>query len=472
MPSPPTTSSFRIILVAVAFALIGGVAYGVCRIPVQVSDSVGNLLQIQHQSLPDLFISQFSNGAYIRPLLWVQFKLGYILAAGHEQLLFKSIHVAQILLLGWLFVRPMQVRTGADLTAALLAVLVLLGMHTFDGMVREAFPINAFLTVALCVLAAINLSLGEHHRWHDLAVAGLFCFAILTVESGILVLPAVVAARLVGLKGVSWKGVALTGGAFAGYLALRFAVLGTGGPGLGERASGFGFQILEPRQLIERFEGHATPFYAYNVVASLVSVLLAEPRGGVWWAAHGLWNGDLLPSWLSINIAASVTATVMCGIAAVLSLGRWRAGQAQARERLVLIGLAVLAANALVSFSYTKDVIMSTGGVCFALATYAATAMLLAETSQGRRRRWAYAAVALGLCLWTVRAVALPHRLSMQIGVVRAEWLDVYPWLERQQIHLTSPEAHALVERLRGHALRADPPTFEWTGWRRILDLN
>ena len=43
--------------------------------------------------------------------------------------------------------------TGADLAAAVLATLVLFGLHTFDGLVREAFPINSFLTIALAVLA-------------------------------------------------------------------------------------------------------------------------------------------------------------------------------------------------------------------------------------------------------------------------------------------------------------------------------
>ena len=61
--------------------LVGITAWQVCRIPIQVSDSVGNLLQIQHQPMLDLVVGQFSNGAYVRPLLWAQIKLGYDLAA-------------------------------------------------------------------------------------------------------------------------------------------------------------------------------------------------------------------------------------------------------------------------------------------------------------------------------------------------------------------------------------------------------
>lgn len=51
--------------IAVAFmlGLVGITAWQVCRIPIQVSDSVGNLLQIQHQPMLDLVVGQFSNGA-------------------------------------------------------------------------------------------------------------------------------------------------------------------------------------------------------------------------------------------------------------------------------------------------------------------------------------------------------------------------------------------------------------------------
>ena len=71
----------------VAFTCL--VAYQVCRIPVQVSDSLGNLLQVQSQPLPDVFISQFSNGAYVRPLLWAQVKIAYEGAGGREPLMLR-----------------------------------------------------------------------------------------------------------------------------------------------------------------------------------------------------------------------------------------------------------------------------------------------------------------------------------------------------------------------------------------------
>ncbi len=116
----------------------------------------------------------------------------------------------------------------------------------------------------------------------------------------------------------------------------------------------------------------------------------------------------------------------------------------------------MLAANAVVSFAYTKDVIMSAGGVCFALAVYAAASTAL-QARGAPAAPAARAAVAIALALWTVRAAALPVRLEMQAARVRQEWQDVEGWLERQHIAVATPEARALVTRLRRSALRTRP---------------
>jgi hypothetical protein len=463
--------SLRILAVAVMLAITVLVAVQVCRIPVQVSDSVGNLLQVQRQPLSDVFLGQFSNGAYVRPLLWAQFKVAYEAAQGRETLIFKAIHVGQLLLLALLALRLMPVRSRSELAAAGLATLVLFGIHTFDGLVREAFPINSFLTVAVSVLAVLALADGEPSWWRDVATVGIFVATTLTIESGLLVAAAVVAARLAGMRGVSWKGAAAVLLVLVSYLVLRFAVLHAGSPALSERASGFGFRTLEPGELVARFGSNPLPFYAYNIVASLVTVLLAEPRGGVWYAAQGVAAGNLWPSWLWVNVAASVIATGLVVWAAPGAVARWRAGTAGGHERLLLVCVTLLFANAVVSFGYTKDVIMSTGGVCLALAVYAAAAMLMS----GRTRpvsRAVYATVATGLALWTVRTAALPLRLEMQAARVQQEWRDVDGWLERQHIVVETQEARALVNRLRRSALRARPRQVEWTGWRSFLDLN
>jgi hypothetical protein len=460
----------RALAAAFVLALTALVAYEVCRIPVQVSDSLGNLLQVQRQTPGEVFVSQFSNGSYVRPLLWTQIKLAYESAQGRETLVFKGIHVAQLLLLALMALQLMRVRSWPECAAAVLAALVLFGLHTFDGLVREAFPINSFLTVALSVLAVLVLADWEPAPWRDVAAVAIFAVTMLTLESGVLVAGAVVVARLAGLRGLSRMGSGAIVLALAAYLVMRFGVLDAGTPGLSERASGFGFRVLEPDELMARFGANPLPFYLYNVVASFVTVLLAEPRSGVWYATQGVAAGNVWPSWLWINVAASVVATGLVLCAAPIAVARWRAGAAGRHERLLLIAVAILVGNAAVTFGYTKDVIMSAGGVCFALAVYAATAILL--TAPRPSARVVRAAVAVGLALWTVRAAALPFRLEMQAERVRQEWRDVDGWLARQQIAVATPDARALVSRLRRAALRTRPRPVEWTGWRSVLDLN
>jgi hypothetical protein len=323
----------------------------------------------------------------------------------------------------------------------------------------------------LCVFAVLALADGEHALWRDVAAVAVGVVALLTIESGLLVAVAAVAARAAGMRGVSSKAVAAVAVTVAAYLLLRMVVLQIGGPALSERASGFGFRTLEPAELVARFGSNPLPFHVYNVIASLATVLFAEPRGGVWYAAQGVAAGNLWPSWLAINVAASLIATGLVLWAAPAAVARWRAGAAGHHERLLLVSVTVLVANAAVSFAYTKDVIMSAGGACFALGVYAAAAIVLA----GQRRpatRAVYAAVALGMALWTVRATALPVRLEMQAARVQQEWRDIDGWLERQHIDASAPEARALVNRLRRSALRARPRPIEWSGWRTMLDLN
>ena len=466
-----SAASPRAVVAFVVLAFTSLVAYQVCRIPVQVSDSLGNMLQVQPQPLSDVFISQFSNGAYIRPLLWAQIKLAYESAGGRERLMFKTIHVAQLVLLALLMLRLMRVDTWADAAAAILATLVLFGLHTFDGLVREAFPINSFLTIALAVLAALNLSMGEPRWWRDAAAAALFLFSILTIESGVLVVAALAAARAAGLKGVTWKGLGATGLALAAYLVLRFAVLDAGSSGAERARLGLRFPDAGARGAhgAVRIQSAALLRLQRHRLAGVGAAGRAARRRVVRGTGRGR-RPDVAV--VAADQRRRIGARHRPG-----AVGRGRraaalaCGAAAPRDRLLLASLAVLGANAVVSFAYTKDVIMSAGGACFALAVYAAASTAL----QARGRTWpraARAAVAIALALWTVRAAALPIRLEMQAARVRQEWQDVEGWLARQHIAAATPEARALVTRLRRSALRTRPHSIEWSGWRSILDLN
>ena len=214
---------------------------------VQVSDSFGNLLAVQEQTLGALLESQFTQRGYLRPFLWAQIKIAYELADGDYYLWFRGIHAAQVAVLIVLCIRLMRPVTRGDAALVPLALAALVGSHTFAPTVREAFPINTFLTIVICGAAAANMSLAASSRWwRDAAAVLLFAFAALTVESGLLVWVVGAAAWLAGARGVSRGAMLVMTGCLLGYLVLRFWVLGVGAPGLAERSAVIGFTPLEP----------------------------------------------------------------------------------------------------------------------------------------------------------------------------------------------------------------------------------
>jgi hypothetical protein len=474
-PSAGTTG-WTIASYAYALAAVSGIAYCVWGIPVQLSDSLGNMLQVQEVSLLRVVQDQLGARAYLRPLLWAQIKIVFDASAGHYFLAFKTVHTLQLVALALLFVRPLRIRTAEDFWPLPIAMAVLVGLHTFAGTVREAFPINSFLTVIICCLAAVNLAMSHEGRWwKDLAAALLVGFAIFTVESGLLVFVCLFTAWMTGLRGVSRGGIAASAAVLVVYFGARFLLLDVGMPGLAERPSGFGFAILEPGALQARFGDSRMVFYVHNVLASLLSVLFSEPRNGVFWAVRAWWIAGQLPPWLWINLASSLLATALIGWH-LMTRGLVRRGGALTdHDRLAIVASALLVANAGIGFGYTKDVIVSAGGVGYALLVYVAAHALLV---QYRRLSWPAARVALaiiacvGAVAWSTRDVALHVNLRQWAARERTEWAHAYEWLEMQRIPVETSRQRALVSTLQADALSRTAPLPAQGGWLEWLDLN
>ena len=54
---------------------------------------------------------------------------------------------------------------------------MLTGSHTFATLIREGYPINTYLTVALCALVAVNIATEPESRWWTDAVV-VFSFLV------------------------------------------------------------------------------------------------------------------------------------------------------------------------------------------------------------------------------------------------------------------------------------------------------
>ena len=453
-----------------AALVVAGFGYALVDLPVQVSDSYGNIVKASSGTLGNLVAGEFHQAGYLRPLLWGQLRVVLDWSGGRYYEWFRGWHVGQLAVLTLLFVHIVRPRRWADAAALPVGLAALVGMHTFAGTIREAFPINTFMTILLCCLAAAALALGPPRWWRDVATAALTIVAALTVESGLLVPVIVVAAWIAGARGISRWGVAGQLALVAGYFVLRFVVLHIGSPQLEERSSGFGFSMLDPDDLIARFGGNPLPFYAYNVGTSILSVFASEPRGGLWVAARtvvaGNWWGPA-----TLNVVASLLASALIVRFAWVRRRVWWSRQTDRADQVVIVFLAVTLANAAISYAYTKDVILSPAGVFFALALTVALAHALDAARNLRVTRLAVVAVVL-LALstaWAGRAVGAYLGLRHAAAVMRQEWAYVDQLLAREPSADTSALAVRIKQQLQDEAVLRHPVrpplSGDWVEW-------
>ena len=458
---------------AYAALVVAGMSYLLLDIPIQVSDSYGNLLQASTRTLGELLYDQFYVQGYLRPFLWGHIRVLYDLSGGNYYPWFRGSHVGQVVLLTMLFVWLVKPRTAAGAAATTIGVAALIGIHTFADTILEAFPINAYMTILICCYLAADLALGPPRWWRDVAAALLFVFAALSVESGLLIAVVLVAAFLAGARGVSRWGIAAVVLLVAGYLSLRFSVLHVGAPSLTERSSGFGFSVLDPKDLESRFGAHPSVFYLYNIGTALLSVLFSEPRAGVWITTRNFLYGDELSIALVANLIASVLGTLVLIWYAWRRRVDWIARRFTRDDQLVAIFVAVTLANAAISYAYTKDVILSPAGIFYAAALTVAVKALI-ETASFPASRLRVAALAMFLVVlsgaWAFRAMAIHIALRSTATSVRNEWVYIDDWIREQHLN---PDAAglALKQRLQTDAIVTHPVRPEvigdWVDWFR-----
>ena len=446
--------------------------YFLLRIPIQLYDCFTDMCALL-QPMGRLVRDAFDLPAYLRPGRWVFMKAVFDLSHGEYFLAFRLTQVAQVIAVVLLFVRLLQPRTAVAASVVPLSLAILVGSHTFAWTVREAFPINHFLTILLCCVAAANLAFAKPRWWIDGLAVLLFVAATSTLESGLLVWGICASGYALGLRGVSRRGLAAMTVLLAVYFYLRFVTFGVGTPSLGLREAGFGFTRYNGDQLVEKFGDNPYWFYLYNVCASVVGVLLAEPRHGVWTLTRSVMQRDVDPA-LVVNAVSSTLATLVICRFAWIRRAAWRARAFTRGDRIVLLFVLVLIANGVMSFSYTKDAIMSPAGLFFAAAAYVAC-LDLVESLPRRRGIAAVPAIAILTLLsagWAVRLIGVHVALDSTAVEIRHQWATIDERMPRIRGGLT-PQERALKERLQDDAVRRYPvkPQVreEWTA---LFDLE
>ena len=455
----------QILVYLIAAIVAASFAFDLMRKPIQVSDSLQELIDVQQSpSLWATFVAHSPRGPFLRPMKQVQTKILFDIAAGHYWLAFRAFHALLIVAAVFLFVRALRVQSWPDAAAAVFALTVFTGLHTFRGLVREAFPINLYLESVLGCLIVLNLAQSRPGIWTDIAAAVTFVVASLTVESGVLVWVVLVAAWACGLRGVTWRGVSAVTVLLVVYLGSRFALsIATPGLDVG-RDSGFGTRMLETGELARRFGDNPSWFYLYNVVTSILSVLFSDPDRGVFHTVR-TWLEGTTPARLYLPVVTSAITTVLIGWVCV---ERWRGrgGQVPPNDtRLLDIFGVMLIANAVVSYAYTKHEIISIAGAFYAFAAYVAVRYAIRfagsgdgpEDRGGPALRWGRTGVCVLLgalaCAWAFRSAGVHHMIQVQAFRERLEWARLDPERIAERGYPADARARALTAQLRRDAL-------------------
>ena len=100
---------------------------------------------------------------------------------------------------------------------------------------------------------------------------------------------------------------------------------------------------------------------------------------------------------------------------------------------------------------------MSTAGVFYALAVFAAARAMLARFGAIHRQPLAGVVIAVLLLVasstWAIRATGLHYHMYYSGYYVRNEWATVEVWLREQRVEPTTQEGVRLVEALRATAI-------------------
>jgi hypothetical protein len=217
------------------------------------------------------------------------------------------------------------------------------------------------------------------------------------------------------------------------------------------------FEVLDPSELERRFGDRLIVFYAYNVVSSALSVLASEPQSGVF-VTTGAWLNDRMTAGLALTFLSSLVTTGLIAVAAMIVLRRYRTSDVS--DRLILLFAVVLAANATLSYAYTKDDIMSVSGIFYGLAVYASIRLLLARVVPTQR----LVAVTLTTILlatgaaWSVRSLGIHHVARTYAFKTRNDWASQPGNWKRSGRWPNDERSRQLITTLRNDALSMPAP--------------
>lgn len=319
--------------------------------------------------------------------------------------LFKGLQVAAPLALAVLLIWQLRPRSLLEAAVAWCAVAVLIGSPGF----RDNLEVPLLMTlVAMPPTLAVWMLLTRPARgWSGLAILLLTIVALGYKEQGLVIAPVVVVAWWTRAPGASsWVTAAHVAVTLA-YLAFRLAF--SGNWPVFEQSMGLWFRIIEPSEALARFGAFPYWMYAYNVLGTILNVLVGEPSAGLFAIARDVAHSRLQP-WEVVYLvgAISLTGTIVWWIRRVCpGLGRdgWTP-----EGRVAIAFVASLLASGVLSYHYSRDRLGGMAAIFYALAAYEALRHVAARAAEGsgaagRRFALTGAFLAVLALTWHVRAV-------------------------------------------------------------------
>lgn len=376
---------------------------------------------------PQTLADAFGRGREYRPLHVVLTKLFYEVG-GLTLWFYKSVVLLQfaalLAILVWLL-RPI----GWPRTVSVLVALACVAGLPSSQILLALYPLNGYALVALVIVGAAALALYPPMRTLDWAFLPLTLVGLLLLELGVLIPALLTVLWLMRAPGVGGRGLAASWVGLVLYAGIRLS-LGDSADGLQYVESGLGFADASRAELGERFANAPYLFALYNVTASILTILLSEPRAGKFKFVESLLLGNT-PTWLWFHVASSAITTLVVGSLVVT----WR--RLSTRDsQLVALGLTLIAGSSALAFLYTRDRIVVLAGIGYAVLLAVALPALWERPRELRWGRWLAGAIVILLAgVWTVRDAETWLRVRDTAWETYLEWTDRYDSLGASRPH-------------------------------------
>jgi hypothetical protein len=222
---------------------------------------------------------------------------------------------------------------------------------------------------------------------------------------------------------------------------------------------GLGFRSVEPREALARFGGFPYGMYAYNALATILNILIAEPTSGLFFIARDAAYNQVEP-WELVHAISSITLTgtiIWWSVRVIPGVGR---GGWTPESRVALVCWVTVLSCGVLSIKYSRDRLGGMAVMFYALAAYEALRFLGARALDAAggvsaRRFGLTASVLVVLALtWHVRAIGTLEWTRRQSELNTIGWLTQMP--QRRVKFADRPVYIGIMNHMMSQGIAAD----------------